>query len=75
MKCKLHPKYKAVRKPGHRNIDLLRECRCWEMYWKAHPDEKVPNFLTGKPMSLNDWGKAGRDAAAHLVKVLNESNC
>jgi hypothetical protein len=45
------------------------------MYWKAHPDKKVPNFLTGKPMSLNDWGKAGRDAAAHLVKVLNESNC
>lgn len=61
MKCKLHPKYKAIRKP--------KNCQqCWSIYMNKHPNEKFPNLISGKEMSLNDWRKAGADAADNLIK-------
>ena len=37
-----------------------------------HADEKFPNFISGVPMSLNDWRKAGKEAAERLIKAFND---
>ena len=71
-KCKLHPRYKGIRKPKIRGGDcLMNGCECWSIYMNNYPDKKYPNFISGVPMSLNDWRDAGKKAAENLIKNLN----
>jgi hypothetical protein len=71
--CKLHPKYKGVRKPRGREIDMLSKgCECWSIYLNNHADEKFPDFISGVPRSLNDWRRMGKESAENLVKAIKE---
>ena len=71
--CKLHPKYKGIRKPqANRGDSLSNGCECWGIYMNNHADEKFPNFISGVPMSLNDWRKAGKESAERLMKMIDE---
>ena len=72
-KCKLHPKYKGVRKPRANRGDVLsNRCECWAVYLNKHADEKFPDFISGVPRSLNDWRRMGRESAEHLMKMIEE---
>ena len=74
-KCNLHPRYKGVRKPRKkRDLKLLGKCHCWSIYFNKHPDEKFPDFISGVPRSLNDWCKAGKESADHLMKMMREND-
>lgn len=73
MKCQVHPKYKGLREPRIAlTMHNLTFCTCWRIYLKKHPNKKYPNFITGKPMSYNDWGKAGAEAGKKLKPFLNK---
>jgi hypothetical protein len=76
MKCKLHPTYKAIRKPRiSKSFENIQDCNCWKMYLEKHADEKFPNFISGKMMSHNDWANAAKEAAQNLMKHFpNESH-
>jgi hypothetical protein len=73
MKCDLHPKYKGINKPTSPMAGSLR-CNCWQIYYENHADEKHPNFITGKMMSLNDWRAAARESAKNLIKVFGSKD-
>ena len=71
--CKLHPKYKGVRKPRkNRGDSLANGCECWGIYMNTHADEKFPNFISGVPHSLNDWRRMGKESAENLLKMIKE---
>jgi hypothetical protein len=73
-KCKFHPKYKGVKKPQARNIDILiKGCECWAIYMNNHADEKFPDFISGVPRSLNDWRRMGKESAENLMKMMKDN--
>jgi len=71
-RCKLHPKYKGIRKPTKRHVKDLGICQCWSIYMNNHADEKFPDFISGVPRSLNDWREMGKESAEHLLKMIKE---
>jgi hypothetical protein len=73
--CKLHPKYKGVRKPrAKRDLKLLGKCDCWSIYFNKHPNEKFPDFISGVPRSLNDWRRMGKESAERLMKMMKDNS-
>jgi len=71
--CKLHPRYKGIRKPkANRGDSLANGCECWGIYMNNHADEKFPDFISGVPRSLNDWRRMGKESAEHLMKMIKE---
>ena len=72
-RCKLHPKYKGVRKPKRHLGEMISlNCQCWSIYMNNHPDEKFPDFISGVPRSLNDWRRMGKESAENLLKAIKE---
>ena len=75
MKCKIHPKYKGLRKPRVKsNSKNIISCSCWGVYYDRNSQSMISNPLTGQKnwITHEEWIKRGHEAGKRLARWAKE---